>query len=214
MAKANGGAEKVPAKEKTSKKGSGPVAVTYLDDKGAASKRVPAIVSGIVVTNTKDASKNKTFSLSTLSAETQAQLAAAAAGKKLDTYIRNTVKNDNTADIVGAADKLWAVFNSGKLYSRAEGSGKGAGRPFDYQFWIDVMVDYTKAKGQPASEKALAGWKLKLETSTPKDRRELLKKYQKDHVFNCATKNVELRRQKDKAKSTTSEFNVLSELGA
>lgn len=178
------------------KKGDGPVTVSYIDGDNKPSKRVPAVVSAIVVTPRSAPDKAVSFSPDNLPVAIRAMLVAAAVAKRIDQNIRNGVEPGATAEqVIAKANEAFELLNSGKLYSRAEGAGvAGAGRPFDYDLYVEAIKMTADVKKKPATDAQLSAFKTKLEGMTPKDRREHLVKLQKDPVFNVSLKKVQASR--------------------
>lgn len=196
-------------KKVKAKKGEGPVSIGYLvGDK--LSKRVADGVTAIVVTPKVGEAKN--YDLTTIPQGMLLQLAGLGLGKRLDVFIRNTVKNADDANVISLADSVFNEIKEGKIYSRTEGSGGGAGRPFDYQFWVDVMANTAKSKKKTATEEQLAAFRTKLESSPPKERQVLLKKLQGDKVFSYNMKKLITEREAAKIKKDgAGDFDALSE---
>lgn len=194
------------------KKGDGPLAVSFLaGDK--ALKRVEEGVTHVVVTPKNGSAKN--YDLSKLPMPVLIQLAAMGYAKRTDVFVRNTVKNSDDANVIELADKVYNDLVEGKIYTRAEGSGAGAGRPFDYAFYQEVIADVAKRKKRPAPTDAqLEAFKNKLESLTPADRQKAIRKMQTDKVFALALKVISAKRDAEKlkgAKQDDDAFDVLDD---
>lgn len=196
------------------KKGDGPLAISYLaGDK--AIKRVSDDVSALTVTPKTGSAKN--YNLTELPAAVILQLAALGAHKRMDVYARNGVKGNDGANVVELTDKVWNDLKEGKIYTRNESAGGGgAGRPFPFEHWQEVMADTVKRKGKPAlSEAQLAAFKVKLEGMTSKDRQIYIRKLHTDKVFALASKLASAKADAAKLKANKPDadsFDVLGEL--
>lgn len=186
------------AKVTRGKKGDGPLAISYLaNDK--ALKRVEDGVTHVVVTSKSGAVKN--YDLSAIPHPILLQLAGMGLGKRMDVFARNTVKNSDDANVIELTDKVYSDVVGGKIYTRAEGSGAGAGRPFNYEIWQEIAAETAKRKKAPApTEAQLKAFKNKLESFTPADRQKFIRKLQLDKVFALASKVIHAKHDADKLK--------------
>ena len=158
-------------------RGHGPVTVNYLDGEGKAHKRIPE--KGVVAVQVTDkAGKTRAFKLSDFSPAMINGLAAGGFGKKLDVYVRNTVKNDDTADVLGTATKIFDLVRAGKLYTREEGSGV-KGKPFNSEYWITAMTEGAESQGKGLTKKQVDNLTAKLMSVQGKERRNLVLSWQK-----------------------------------
>lgn len=163
------------AEKKT--RGHGPVTVSYVDGEGKPHKRVPDKgVVGVQVTD--KAGKTKIFKLSDLQPAMVNGLAALGFAKMIDIYVRNTVKNDDSADVLGTATERYDVVKGGKLYTRAEGTGV-KGKPFNSEYWISAMTEGAVKQGAPLTKKQIDNLTAKLMSVQGKERRNLVLGWQK-----------------------------------
>lgn len=198
-------------KVKKSKRANGPVTITYLDNSDKMHKRVPSEVKGIVVTSNKD-QKSNTYSINDIPPAVRNQLAAMALAKRADTYIRNTVRKGGDESVVSLANSVFDTLKSGKIYTRAEGSGT-VGRPFDIELWMDTIIECSKLKKMPApTEKKLQDIRAKLESLSPKERRDNTMRWQKDATFELALGNVKSARLRKKIKDSDGEYDAMADM--
>lgn len=194
------------------KKGDGPVVVSFLDNAGAVAKRVNDKTEAVRVA---DKSGNVLdFPLTSLSPSMRNQLIALAVAKRFDTYVRNGAKVEGS-NVITLANSVADSLKSGALYSRKEGTGAGAGRPFDYAFWKEVITHTAKLKGLEATEKQLEAFEAKYRLMTPADRKAKLAKMKAgDPTFNVAYKKVETARFANSVKKgeKTAELNAMDDL--
>ena len=191
------------------KKGDGPVVITYLNDKGEEGKRVSENTVAIRIAD--KGGNSVELSVNDLAPATRNQLIILGATKRVDTFVRNGAKQDG-ANVIQLATGVISSLKSGIIYSRKEGSGTGAGRPFDYAFYRLVMEATANAKKTPASEKQLDKWEEKLKARTPSDRKAYIAGLRLDPVFNVQFKKADAARLALASKGKTSDHDALADL--
>ena len=199
--------------EKGKARGNGPIAVTFLDEEGKSHKRVPAKVSGWIVTD-KNSGKTKTYNLSDLPDDIVWQGAALGFVGRVVTYARNTTKNNPGTSVLECADSVMTNLKAGKMYTRAEGNGAGPqGRPFDYDLWREVMANTANAKSIKISDKQLDGFVAGLKALTPKERQADIKKRQGDPYVVAALKHAQAKRTQQAIKKGAADtsYDALSD---
>ena len=167
------------------KKGEGPMTISYLDDTGNISKRVTDKTVAVRVSDKSDHVAD--YALDQLSPVIRNQLVAMALAKRIDTYVRNSVSEDGS-NVIELAAGVYDGIKQGAIYTRKEGSGAGAGRPFDTSFWRGVMSDTAKIKKVTVTDKQLDSFETKLKSMTPADRKEHIAKLKLDKAFTLAWK--------------------------
>ncbi len=173
-------------------RGDGPVSFMFIDASNKEHKRV--VDGGSQIKVVAKGGKTKTYNVSTLAPAVILQLATEAVKKRFDTFVRNTVKDDATVEVLACTDDSFALLKEGKLYSRKEGGAGGPGRTFNFDMWVtiakyasDIIAKADKTgKRKPASDKQLADFRGKLEAMTPKDRTAQLKKFREKPVYALA----------------------------
>lgn len=181
-------------------RGNGPVAVTYVDSEGKTHKRVPERVVGVVVSD--KSGKSRTYKLSDLAPAMINGLAASGLGKKLDIFVRNTVKNDEASDVAETADKLFGQIKAGSLYTRGE--GKGAASKFDVEKWIDIMSQAAELDKKPLTEKSKNTLRAKLMSVQGRERQGLVMSWQRKIAsVNLVIKTMNIQKAKNAVKAST-----------
>ena len=187
------------------KKGDGPVVISFLDENGNESKRVSDKSQAIRI-----ADKNGNtveLSVNDLSPATRNQLIILGAVRRVDTFVRNGAKQDG-ANVISLATGVINSLKNNVIYSRKEGTGTGAGRPFDFAFYRLVMAATAKSKGHEASEKQLEAWETKLKARTPADRKAYIAKLRTDPSFNVSFKKADAARLAAQVKGGTKSSDV------
>lgn len=119
----------------TSKRGKGPVSVTFVDDKGKGdARRVPETVSAIRVTDTKGAYKD--FPVNKINPSMLARFAAYGMASRVKMFVTHNIEDGPALDL---ASQLMADFAEAKMYARAEGTGERKGKVFDPTIYIEAL---------------------------------------------------------------------------
>jgi len=200
-----------PATAEKTKRGTGPVVVTYIDAENKEHKRVPATISQIKVAS-RDGKKSKNYAVDKLSPATMKQMVGFAIAKKFDTGIRNSADDDGMVDVIASADAMWANFVEGKLYTRGEGKG-GPGRTFDVQMWADILVAaYERKTKKVATEADKKKALVKVESVEGASRREMINGWlRNDPLIKIIKSEMDLKKAKESAKGKDGK-SVLDEL--
>lgn len=165
-------------KEKT--RGEGPVGFSYIDVAGKSDyKRVPLNVKSVVVLDRKT-KRTKSYDVSVLPQQVKDALVAFAFQTRAKTYMNNHL-DEGSNDALKLADQVYADFNAGKVYSRAEGAK--VGRVFDTALYVEAfkltmqfMADKKmtrKSDGKvyvPLNQQGIAKLTAKIEGQTPNER--------------------------------------------
>ena len=201
--------------EKGKARGNGPLLITFIDENGTSHKRVPAKVMGVTIIE-RATGKPRAYNLDDLPEDTLRAHAAIGMGKRLETYGRNTVKNNPNKSVISCTDEMFEDMKKGIVYRRGEGNGTGggAGRPFDYDLWVEVMTATAHAKGQKLNDDQLAKFVIGLKALSPKERQQDIKKRMGDAYVQAALKDAQAKRLKQGLKKGTlsSEYDALSDL--
>lgn len=182
----------------------GPIAVSFVDNAGKDDyKRVPKGVTGVVITAQKDGSK-KTYSLSGISPEVKDQMVLYALATRMKQNVNNHV-NDDESNVLSLTDTIYTDLLAGKMYSKAA-EGKGPGKKFDASIYVEAMamsfaekakkgvVGKNGQKIQPMTDEKKEGFKLKLESFSPAERKEYIQKLMAAPLFKKCYKLVESKR--------------------
>lgn len=204
------------AKKTRTKKGEGPYTLSFVDGDNKDSPRIPAVVSALKVED-KESKKSKSYSIQGLSPVVLQQLAADGLKRRLDAFIRNSIGGEKTAIVL--ADEMYGNIKSGKLYLKGEGGGKGAGRTFNFDLYINAMERNAKLRNESdpkkfklATKQQLASLRVKLEAATPAERKALIKGWSGDPIFMLAKKQVEAEQAATAVKGAKDEVNALDSL--
>lgn len=209
---------KTEEKATRTKKGEGPVVLNFLDSE---KKEYPRISEGVTALQIKDkVSGVFAFDLSALPQNVIRMLAADALKRRVDTAIRAAVDTDGKNDkgemaVIPTAQSVIDRILKGEIYAKTgvagEGGGKGRGRPFDYDLWVEAMGDAAKMKAQKglkrkdgtpfteATPEQLAKLKAKMEAATPADRQKMTQGFLKDNVVAFAVKRLQAKRAQEAA---------------
>ena len=180
------------------KKGDGPIVITYLNDKGEVSKRVSDTTVGVRVADRHDHVVD--YKIDQLSPAIRQQLVALALAKRIDTYVRNSV-DDAASNVIELSGTVYDGIKNGEIYTRKEGAaGGGAGRPFDFTFWRNIMAETARLKKVNATDKLLDAFEGKLKSMTPGDRKTYLANKKNDKVFMMAWKRAEISKLSESVK--------------
>ena len=201
--------------EKSKSRGNGPISITFIDESGKTSKRVPAKVMGVSVLE-RATGKVKEYNIDDLPEDMLRAHAAHGVGKRLEMYGRNTVKNNPNKSVLSCTDDMFDDMKKGLMYRKAEsnGTGGGAGRPFDYDMWVEVMTATAHAKGKKLNEDQISKFVIGLKALSPTERKQDIKKRMGDAYVQSALKTVQAKRLAQGLKKGTinSEYDALSDL--
>ncbi len=174
-------------------RGNGPVSIAFIDADGKPHKRITTGVSKISGTD-KRTNKAATFDMDVLETPMIEQLAAGFVGHRMLTNVRNVLKQDEKANIIEVVQDIFDNLKANKVYTRGEGKGATAARPFDYNFWREVMTAVGNSKGRKVSPEALDGFQADLMGRSPRDRWQHVLKLQQDPHVKVAVKAVRAKR--------------------
>jgi len=194
------------------KKGMGPLVVMYLDREGKPSKKPTENVAQVEIADR--GGRKTTMAIDGLSPNTRNQLVALAVGKRIDTFVRNSVKGDDKANIIQLADGIFSSIKSGVIFKRGESKRGAAGRPFDYDLWIEVMATVTMRKTKkPASKIQLDAFRSKLNSMQGADRRNFILGLQRDPHVSVAVKELQAAKEAQKlASGEVSDYDALADM--
>lgn len=203
-------AKKVEASKATSdraKKGDGPISLVYIDAEGNVAKRVSEKTVGVRVSDKFDNVKD--FMVSELPPVIRHQLVVLALGKRIDTYVRNSVE-ENGSNAIELAALTYDNIKGGTIYSRKESAGT-SGRPFDFEFWKSIIVMTAAEKKVPVSEKQIEQFMTKMRAMTSAERKDWITRSKMDKIFAYCWKRAELAKAKESLKKggAASEVNAL-----
>ena len=187
------------------KKGDGPMAIAYLNHAGEETKRVAEHTEAIKISS-KDG-KHKVYNINNLPPAVRNQLIILGLSKKIETNVRNGMKSDG-ANVLDIANATFETLKEGKLYTRKEGGKGSAGRPFDVNLWLDILLEASRIKKRSTpTEKELATYTLKLTSLPPATRKVFLAKQLEDIAFALAKKTIEAKRLAGRVKTEKSDVN-------
>lgn len=194
-AKPNGEAVKAAARGRI-KKVDAAYSISFLNEKGEESNRIPTVVPSVRVKGADG--KTKTINLKDIPPNVLQQLAADGIRKKINFFLKDVTKQ-NVGQVQVLVDEFIKVTKDATLYIPKEGGGPG--RTFDYDFWLDVLARTAEIKvkaGNPKAklmtEKTRQEARTKLEAMTPDERKEKQKAWEQDKVFKNAAMQIRAER--------------------
>lgn len=187
--------EQPAAKKGRAKKGEGAYTIVFVDADNKEHARVPANVNSIKIVD--KAGRSQSFGVD-FSPVINKQLAADGYKRRLDAFLRAGTKDD-PSKALALAGTLHTSVKEGKLFLRGEGK---VGRTFDFDLYIDAMVRTAKAKGKTVSDKQKAALHADLESKSPKERTDRIKKWSNDPIYKKSLLQIKAERAETSAKDT------------